>query len=171
MGQITNISSGRRPTKVEKARRYLKTGAVTREDSDDELGYEDIPWQWIYDSQADASKGHGAYEAGDLVTGDGEKYPALDMEGATRRRPQTSRTLSNHGRNIIGAKLGTFECRVGDCVLLKADGNNEAWVGIICEFLDDDEEGMIANFMWFSTEKEIRNREKKRSDFMHVSGV
>ena len=67
--------------------------------------------------------------------------------------------------------MGSFECRLGDCVLLKADGPNEAWVGIIYDFLDEDgDEGeKAANFMWFSTEKEIRNKEKKRTDFEPVS--
>lgn len=66
--------------------------------------------------------------------------------------------------------MGSFECRVGDCVLLKAEGNNEAWVGLICEFMEDEDEGKAANFMWFSTETEIRNKEKKRTDFMQVFG-
>ncbi len=48
-------------------------------------------------------------------------------------------------------------------------GSNEAWVGIICEFVDgDDEDDMAANFMWFSTEAEIRNKDKKLSDFYTV---
>lgn len=66
--------------------------------------------------------------------------------------------------------MGDFECHLGDTVLLKAEGSNEAWVAIICEFIDnEDEDEMAASFMWFSTEKEIRNRDKKRSDFHWVS--
>jgi origin recognition complex subunit 1 len=64
--------------------------------------------------------------------------------------------------------MGNFECKVGDCVLLKAEGTNEAWVGMICEFIEEDDGEMVANFMWFATEKEIRNKEKKRTDFMQV---
>lgn len=80
--------------------------------------------------------------------------------------------------------MGAFECRIGDCVLLKAEGNKEAWVGVICEFVqesfDDDDndndaasdsgyeegsgKGMAANFMWFSTSREIRNEKKRRGD-------
>ena len=64
--------------------------------------------------------------------------------------------------------MGNFSCRVGDCVLLKAESNNEAWVGLICDFVEEeDEDGnleMGANFMWFSTEREIRNKGKKRGD-------
>jgi len=69
---------------------------------------------------------------------------------------------------ITGARMGSFECKVGDCVLLKAEGTNEAWVGLICEFLEDEDGDMAANFMWFATEKEIRNKAKKRTDFLEV---
>lgn len=100
-----------------------------REDSDDELGQEDHPWEWIYNE--------------------------------------------NDQTSIIGARMGSFECRVGDAVLLKAAGN-EAWVAIICALsegeLEDDDGTMImdkkATFMWFSSEKEIVNKAKKRTDFL-----
>ncbi|KAK3059999.1 hypothetical protein LTS18_009570, partial [Coniosporium uncinatum] len=60
--------------------------------------------------------------------------------------------------------MGSFRCKVGDIVLLKAE-NNEAWVGIICAFFDDEEQDeKMANFMWFSTPREIRNKMKRRSD-------
>lgn len=39
----------RKRTNVQKARHYLSGGGVLREDSDDELGLEDHPWEWIYD--------------------------------------------------------------------------------------------------------------------------
>ncbi|KAI5864978.1 P-loop containing nucleoside triphosphate hydrolase protein [Durotheca rogersii] len=69
--------------------------------------------------------------------------------------------------DIIGARKDNFECYVGDCVLLKAEGSNEAWVAIVTEFLEADEDGdKAANFLWFSTEKEIRNNDRKRTDFL-----
>jgi len=115
---------------------------VVREDSDDELGVEDHPWQWVFeDASVQSSNG----------------------QGNSRKRKR--------GENlIVGARMGDFECRLGDCVMLKADGSNEAWVAIICEFVDDDgDDGeKAANFMWFSTEKEIRNKERKRSDGLPV---
>jgi origin recognition complex subunit 1 len=117
-----------------------------RDDSDDELGSDDLPWEWIYDTESVAER------TNDDADGEGDRK---------RRRITASK--------IVGAKMGSFECRVGDCVLLKAEGSNEAWVGIICEFIDDDGQGdKAANFMWFSTEKEIRNRDKKRTDFYSV---
>ena len=110
-------------SRVQRAKRLLAGTGVTREDSDDELGLEDHPWEWIY------SDGH----------------------------PKT----------IIGARMGRFSCNLGDCVLLKAEGSKEAWVGLICDFMDDEDE-KAANFMWFSSEKEIRNKQKKRKDAMPV---
>ena len=107
-----------------------RTGAsITREDSDDELGSEDLSWEWIYESKDPRKNDH-----------------------------------------IVGAKFGKFECMLGDCVLLKAEGHKRAWVAIVCEFFPseapDDEKK--ANFMWFSSEKEIRNRDRKRSDAFKV---
>lgn len=121
-------------SKAERARQFLRTGGVLREDSDDELGLDDHPWEWIYPSATD------------------------DDETETDQ--------------ITGARMGDFQCAIGDCCLLKAEGTNEAWVGIICSFQeedDDDEDGAKgANFMWFSTEKEIRNKQKKRTDALPV---
>ena len=72
---------------------------------------------------------------------------------------------SANGPEIVGARMGDFRCMVGDCVLLKAEGNGEAWIGLICNFEEGEEEDeKVANFMWFSTEREIRNKQKKRTD-------
>ncbi|KAK7426855.1 Origin recognition complex, subunit 1 [Neonectria magnoliae] len=119
-------------------RRALAGGS--RGESDDELGSDDAHWEWIYSTS-----------------------PSLEDQ---LNEPQSDRKRKVSGNKIVGARVGQFECRVGDCVLLKADGSNEAWVALICEFVEDDGEGeKAANFMWFSTEKEIRNKDKKRSDF------
>lgn len=124
-------------------RRKAALPGISREDSDDELGIDDLPWEWIYNVQ--------------------DQDRANDDAQTDRKRRKVT------GNKIVGARMGTFECRIGDTVLLKADGSNEAWVAIICEFVDDDGEGeKAANFMWFSTEKEIRNRDKKRTDFYWV---
>ena len=125
------------------ARRKRPPPGVSREDSDDELGSDDLPWEWIYSDTAAERNGDG---------------PQSDR----KRRKLT-------GNKIVGARIGKFECRIGDIVMLKADGSNEAWVAIICDFVEGDEEGeKAANFMWFSTEKEIRNKERKRADFLWV---
>ena len=123
MPHSTRKPSEKPITKAERARQYLTDGGVTREDSDDELGLEDYPWEWIFSSE-------------------------LGSES-----------------DIIGARMGDFQCMIGDCVLLKAEGNGEAWIGLICHFEEDEEDDeKMANFMWFSTEREIRSKQKKRTD-------
>ncbi|KAK5132909.1 hypothetical protein LTR08_008355 [Meristemomyces frigidus] len=123
----------RKRTKLEEARHYLSGGGVLREDSDDELGADDLPWEWIYEAQS----------------------------------------TSDDGGNIIGARMGSFKCHVGDTVLLKSPVSNEAWVAIIYNFLDgesEEDDGSVvaekkAGMVWFSSEKEIRSK-KKRTDFL-----
>ena len=124
-------SSPNASSKAARARQFLRTGGVLREDSDDELGLDDHPWEWIYP---------------EAIDDDEEAEP----------------------NQIIGARMGDFRCSVGDCCLLKAEGTNEAWVGIICAFEEDEDGDKGANFMWFSTEKEIRNKQKKRMDTLPV---
>ncbi|KAJ4296505.1 Origin recognition complex, subunit 1 [Kalmusia sp. IMI 367209] len=133
----------RKQSRVEKARQILSGGAILREDSDDELGYEDLPWEWIYEDTADAP-------AAQNVTPRKRKAAAT---GPTQR--------------IVGARMGSFVCKLGDAVFLKAEGN-QAWVGLICDFFDDDDEEneKMAKFMWFSSEKEIRNKSTKRTDVL-----
>lgn len=140
-----------RRSRVEKARQFLTSGAVLREDSDDELGYDDHPWEWIHDDAA-ADTGADAHDA----------QPEQNV--TPRKRKAAAASL---GRHIVGARMGSFACKVGDAVLLKAEGN-QAWVGIICDFYEEDGE-KVAKFLWFFSEKEIRNQSKKRTDFLPVS--
>ena len=51
-------------------------------------------------------------------------------------------------------------------MLLKAKVNNEASLSMIREFMED--EDRAANFIPFSTEKKIRNKVRKSTDFLHV---
>jgi origin recognition complex subunit 1 len=121
---------------AEKARRWLSTGRVARDDSDDELGYDDLPWDWIYEQD--------------------------DVSTISKKRKRETEDAQ-----IVGAQMGNFQCRLGDTVLLKA-ADNQAWVGIICDFGDDEDGEKRANFMWFSSPVEIRNKQKKRTDFSWV---
>ena len=133
----------RKKTKIERARQYLKTGGVLREDSDDELGTEDFPWEWIFENDH--------HEDG--------------IESTPKKR-SASRALDESA--IIGARMGKFECFLGDCVLLKGEGS-EAWVGIATHFFTDEEtEDKMVNLMWFSTPREIRNKVKVRNDALEV---
>ena len=134
----------RKRSRVAQARQYLTGGAVFREDSDDELGYEDHPWEWIYED-SDAAQ------------------PA---QNATPRKRRA--TASSEARRIVAARMGSFTCTLGDCVLLKAEGSH-AWVGIICDFFEDEEDDeKMAKFLWFSSEREIRNKSTKRTDHLPV---
>lgn len=119
---------------------------IARDDSDDELGVDDHPWEWIY---ADSTEGS-------------------PVGGSSRKR---KRALADEEPKIIGARMGPFACRVGDIVLLKAETSGEAWIAIIRDFLEDEEGDMAADFLWFSSEKEIRNKHKKRTDFLWVSSA
>ena len=110
--------------KVRQAKRLLAGKGVTREDSDDELGTDDLSWEWIH---------------------------------------------SGSDHTFLGGRFGDFECRLGDCVLLKAEVAKEAWVAIACDFKETDQGEKLGYFMWFSTAKEIRNKRKKRHDAMAVS--
>lgn len=133
-------------SRAEQARQILSSGAVLREDSDDELGYEDHPWEWIHE--------------------DVSPERSLADDDATPR--QRRATLTSQAKRIVGARMGSFRCKIGDAVLLKADGN-QAWVGIICDFYNDSEDDeKMAKFLWFSSEQEMRNKSKKRTDFLPV---
>ncbi|KAL2015060.1 hypothetical protein VTK56DRAFT_6420 [Thermocarpiscus australiensis] len=118
--------------------RYLP--GVTREDSDDELGTDDYPWEWIYEADV------------------------ADPEPSAQNGRKRKRTTTPQNQ-IIGARMGSFECWLGDAMLLKAEGSNEAWVGIICDFQVDEDGDKAANFMWFSSHHEIRSP-KKRTDYL-----
>src|SRR5579871_4259821 len=142
-----------RPTTIEKARQWLKGAGVVRDDSDDELGIEDYPWEWI----------HADHDATVRLRSENKE------EGNDRVSRKRKASATSSSGDIVGARMGKFECRLGDTVLLKAEGGNEAWVGIICDFFEDEEDEKMANFMWFSTPREVRNKAKKRSDELNVS--
>lgn len=131
---------------------------MAREDSDDELGDEDHPWDWIYDEDDDIDK----KESEEPVThGEDEK--------TTRKRQPRGNTKRT--RRIVGARMGSFECRLGQVVRLKSPEPGKDWVGIITEFLEEedeeDEESMVksANIMWLASPDEFMStRNKRRAD-------
>src|SRR5947209_7703642 len=136
-------------------RKWLTKGGFARDGSDDELGYEDLPWEWIYDS--DSSKVQEKEE-------DGDKTPS---------RKRKASALNNASRKsvIVGAKMGDFVVKVGDTVLLKSPEQGKDWAGIICAFSevdDDDEEEMCAQIQWFCSPEELSGGKnfKPRSDVL-----
>ncbi|KAL4774976.1 P-loop containing nucleoside triphosphate hydrolase protein [Aspergillus nidulans var. acristatus] len=139
---------------LKRAEQWMTKGGIIREDSDDELGEEDLPWEWIYDTESDNNE-----ETGKKVQASGET-------------PKSSRRRSSRQsqRKIIGARTGPFECRIGETVLLKSPEPGKDWAGIITDFLEEeDDEGdepiKSANIMWFASPDEfISTRNKRRAD-------
>ena len=149
-----NEAQKRRTARQRRAQQWMTKGALVRDDSDDELGDEDHPWEWIYDVDAQMAEETEAKEAG--------------PEKPNRRR---SSRPARKKRAIIGARMGAFECRLGQVVLLKSPEAGKDWVGIITEFMeeeDEDEEGgtiKSANIMWFDSPDEfLSTRNKRRAD-------
>ncbi|EEH45787.1 origin recognition complex subunit 1 [Paracoccidioides brasiliensis Pb18] len=158
----------------ERAKQWLTKGGIFREDSDDELGYEDHPWEWIYETEPTASNDS------DLNGSDDELDCVSPTKRKSPRRPQRKAVT----KKIIGAKMGSFECRLGEAVLLKSPEPGKDWAGIICEFLeekqqedededdDEDDDGVhagqtvkSANIMWFASPDEFMStKNKKRPD-------
>lgn len=124
----------KRADKAERARKLLAGATLRREDSDDELGTDEHPWEWIY-------------ETNEKKTQDDDEDESADEEKAamTPRKRKARNAVRSQGA-IIGAKMGTFKCKVGDTVLLKAEGQNQSWVGIIHQFLEDEDGDKSANF-------------------------
>lgn len=150
-----------RAKRVEKAARAKKLlsgkqPALGRDDSDDELGTEDHPWEWVYE------KGQNADDE------DEDMEESGDDNGPSRKRRRRN-TSSTYKGKIIGARMGTFSCKVGDCVLVKAEGSNSAWVAMISDFTTSEEGDKCAKFLWFVNHEEIHNKKKKRTDFIPVS--
>ncbi|KAJ5656045.1 ATPase AAA-type core [Penicillium longicatenatum] len=136
----------------QRAQQWMTKGGLVREDSDDELGDEDHPWDWIYaDKEAET-----------------EEVNNTSPEKSNRRR---SSRPARKKRAIVGARMGSFECRIGQIVLLKSPEAGKDWVGIIMDFLEeDDEDGedekiKSASIMWFASPDEfLSTRNKRRAD-------
>lgn len=148
----------KRHSRAEQARRALV--GVQRDDSDDEVILE-FPWEWIYEGEDDDELQRQESE------GEEESTPPAETP-SKRKRNQQGVAKASYEKRIIGARMGDFECMLGDCVLLKA-AENECWVGLIQHFYDEEDGEKMARFLWFNSTHEIRNRNKRRSDALPVS--
>lgn len=123
---------------------WATRGALAREDSDDELGQEDLPWRWIY--------AEGCHE---------ESTP-------TRKRKASSMSKSGV-QPIVGARMGSFIVRVGDAVLLKSPEQGKDWAGLVCAFSETDEDDvdeMCAHIQWFCSPEELLTGTSRRPSSM-----
>ncbi|KAJ5436583.1 ATPase AAA-type core [Penicillium cf. griseofulvum] len=152
MSDSDSDSSAQRRTARERAQ-WMTKGALVRDDSDDELGVEDLPWEWIYDTNEEAT----------------QEADPINETPVKRSRRRPSRP-ARQKRKIVGAQMGQFQCKVGEVILLKSPEAGKDWVGIITEFLEeeDEEEDEIvksANIMWFASPDEFMGtRNKRRTD-------
>ncbi|KPI38620.1 Origin recognition complex subunit 1 [Cyphellophora attinorum] len=124
-----------------KTKEYSTRGALTREDSDDELGYEDLPWHWVYDGDSEPGS---------------DAEVSSDEDSTRRRKRKASHALRD--QRIAGARMGNFSVRIGETVLLKSPEQGKDWVGLICGFSDTDEDGdaeMCAHIQWFCSPEEL----------------
>jgi origin recognition complex subunit 1 len=152
------LANSDKSDRKKRARHWLTKGGMAREDSDDELGYEDHPWEWIYVADTERNKANG--------------NEGLSPNKADSKLTRDSGRSKKGPNKIIGARMGSFECKLGQVVLLKSPEAGRDWAGIICEFLEvEDEDGqgedMIksANIMWLASPDEfISTKNKKRLD-------
>jgi len=118
-----------------KARKLL---SGRRDDSDNE----DLPWEWIYETV----KGDDEDEEDEK----GEEEDGIKTQKKRRRRNASK----SEERKIIGAKMGkTLKVKIGDAVLLRAEGGNAPWVGIIWQFCEEEDGEKAANFLCESFSK------------------
>ncbi|KAH2228370.1 hypothetical protein KXV37_005066 [Aspergillus fumigatus] len=145
----------RRRSARQRAQLWMTKGGLVRDDSDDELGDEDLPWHWIYDTEEEDTENK-------------ETTSATDEAETKSARRRAARPSVKRRRNIIGARMGSFECRLGQVVLLKSPEPGKDWVGIITEFLEEDDEeaedGVVksASIMWFASPDEFMSTKNKR---------
>ncbi|KAG2022068.1 hypothetical protein GB937_004162 [Aspergillus fischeri] len=145
----------RRRSARQRAQLWMTKGGLVRDDSDDELGDEDLPWHWIYDAEEEDTENK-------------ETTPATDEAEIKSARRRAARPSAKRRRNIIGARMGSFECRLGQVVLLKSPEPGKDWVGIITEFLEEEDEeaedGVVksVNIMWFASPDEFMSTKNKR---------
>jgi origin recognition complex subunit 1 len=121
---------------------YLTKGGLQREDSDDELGYEDHPWHWIYEDQEPEVSG--------------------EQRKASKKRKASA---LEEKKPIVGARMGSFSVRIGDSVLLKSPEQGKDWVGLACDFSDKNEDGeeeMCVHIQWFCTPEELMSGKRSK---------
>lgn len=91
------------------------------------------------------------YDSGDELVKDDHPWEWIY---AKRNAPDEHLTDNAQGKRrtsnqIIGARTGNFSYRVGEF------DPKEAWVGMICNFEEDENGEKAVNVMWFTTERKV----------------
>ncbi|KAK5939218.1 Origin recognition complex, subunit 1 [Knufia obscura] len=134
---------------MSRSKKWSTKGGLAREDSDDELGYEDLPWEWIY--------------------AEGTSQALHDGDTPSRKRKASAMLGGDSKKAIAGARMGSFTVKIGDAVLLKSPEQGKDWAGLICGFSDtdeDDEEEMCAHIQWFCAPDELLSATGRKSRSM-----
>ncbi|PQE24574.1 origin recognition complex subunit 1 protein [Rutstroemia sp. NJR-2017a WRK4] len=144
--------------RAENARKLLAGGRAVRDESDaDEVSDDDGDWEWIYEESTSADA-------------DAQSQAETKEDGGVASTRKRRHTNASAAKRIIGAKLGKFVCKIADCVLINNGTSNTDWVGVIWGFREDEdyEEGdiMKAQVWWFTSEKDIHSKLRKRADFL-----
>lgn len=90
-------------------------------------------------------------------------------EDDTDSRSHSRAAPSKGPRRIVGARMGHFDCWLGEVVLLKSPEPGKDWAGIITEFVLDDEDEddkgepvKSANIMWLASPDEFISTKNRR---------
>jgi origin recognition complex subunit 1 len=124
----------KRAQQNEKARKLLAGANLRGDDSDDEEEYE-----WIYEE-------------------DGDEFANEEEDGGASKKRKRQSAANKQERTIVGAKKGSFNCMIGDSVLLKAEDGNPPWVGMILSFLEDEDGDKAADFLCRALENSFRGK-------------
>jgi len=126
----------KRNDKTELANKLAEAALNGDSDSSEEESDEEIEqWERIYETK--------------------NAYNSDNEAGSSKKRRGKQAKPTTKAPNIIGARRRDdgLECRVGDCVLLKAADGSVPWVGMIMQFTGADEDGDdCANFLCKDTQ-------------------
>lgn len=121
----------KRAEKAARAKKLLSGASLRKNDLDDE----EQEWEWIYGNQS-----------ADNEDNDDSSDPEDEDSVATPRKRRRRTATKTQKTTIVGAKKGSFSCKVGDTVLVN-NSSATPWVAVICTFEQNSDGEMLANFL------------------------
>jgi origin recognition complex subunit 1 len=121
----------KRNEKAARAKKLLSGASLRKSDLDDE----EQEWEWIYGQQS-----------ADNEDNDDSSDPEDEDNNATPRKRRRRNATKTQKTTIVGAKKGSFSCKVGDTVLVH-NSDVTPWVAVICTFEQNTDGDMMANFL------------------------
>ena len=122
----------KRAEKAARAKKLLSGASLRKNDLDDD----DQEWDWIY----------GYLSAGNEDEGSSDPEDEDEDNTATPRKRRRRTATKMNSTTIIGAKKGSFVCKVGDTVMVH-NSDTTPWVAVICTFEQASDGEMLANFL------------------------